>query len=293
MARIALLPQGSVSHEAALHLLGDHHQYHHFKLISEVFMAVVNKEADYAVIPIENTIEGSVNLHLDWIVHEVDLPFQAEWVYPSIQHLIGRDVEGGEDYSSINKVLSHPVAMAQCQQFLRKYLPHAIQEHVSSTSEAVRLVKVNSEENWAAIGTRLGAQTYDLNVLASEVMDHHNNYTRFILLGSQPIELAETMTHKTTILVTLPEDFPGALHQVLSAFAWRRINLSRIESRPTKRQLGNYYFYIDLQMALDSVLLPSAFAEIEALGCHVRILGTYPTYAYSTSQREEPHHSEV
>ncbi|UUZ97434.1 ACT domain-containing protein [Paenibacillus sp. P25] len=96
-----------------------------------------------------------------------------------------------------------------------------------------------------------------------------------------------TEARKTTILVTLPEDFPGALHQVLSAFAWRRINLSRIESRPTKKRLGNYFFYIDIEASMDSVLLPAALQEIEAIGCQVRILGNYPTYSY------EPETSEV
>jgi prephenate dehydratase len=81
-------------------------------------------------------------------------------------------------------------------------------------------------------------------------------------------------------LITLPEDYPGALHQVLAAFAWRKINLSKIESRPTKKKLGNYYFYIDIEMALDTVLLPSALEEIEALGCQVRILGSYPSFTY-------------
>ncbi|WP_229106933.1 ACT domain-containing protein, partial [Paenibacillus sp. 1001270B_150601_E10] len=92
---------------------------------------------------------------------------------------------------------------------------------------------------------------------------------------------------------TLPEDFPGALHQVLAAFSWRRINLSRIESRPTKRKLGSYYFYIDIELSLESVLLPSAIAEIEALGCQVRVLGSYPSYSSQSWAQEQPHNLEV
>lgn len=88
------------------------------------------------------------------------------------------------------------------------------------------------------------------------------------------------------MLVTLPEDFPGALHQVLSAFAWRKLNLSRIESRPTKKKLGTYYFYIDVLEPLESVLLPAAIEEIKALGCQVRILGSYPTYTYEEEKAE-------
>ncbi|MDT8979750.1 prephenate dehydratase [Paenibacillus sp. chi10] len=283
MARIALLPEGSVSHEAALHLAGHDHQFVHYKLISDVFLSTARGDSEYSVIPIENTIEGSVNLHMDWIVHEVDLPFQAEWVFPSIQNLIGRREELQGDLGSIQKVMSHPVAMAQCMQYIRKYLPHAELEHVSSTAEAINIVKQNPGRGWAAIGTTVGAHTHGLDILAPTVTDHNNNFTRFVLIGRKPLELPPSTAHKTTILVTLPEDFPGALHQVLSAFAWRRINLSRIESRPTKRKLGSYYFYIDVEMALDTVLLPAAIEEIEAIGCQVRILGSYPSYSYEFS----------
>lgn len=283
MARIALLPEGSVSHEATLHLAGKGHQFVHYKLISDVFLSTARGDSDYSVIPIENTIEGSVNLHMDWIVHEVDLPFQAEWVYPSIQNLVGRREEVQGDWGNIQKIMSHPVAMAQCMQYIRTYLPHAELEHVSSTAEAINIVKQNPGRGWAAIGTAIGAQTHGLDILAPKVTDHQNNFTRFVLIGKKSLELLPSAAQKTTILVTLPEDFPGALHQVLSAFAWRRINLSRIESRPTKRKLGSYYFYIDVEMALDTVLLPAAIEEIEAIGCQVRILGTYPSYSYEFS----------
>ncbi|MGZ9585106.1 prephenate dehydratase [Paenibacillus marinisediminis] len=293
MARIALLPEGSVSHEAVVHLLGEEHEYVHSKLISDVFISTVNGLTDYSVIPIENTIEGSVNLHMDWIVHEVDLPFRAEWVYPSIQNLVGRRDEVEGDWSRVTKVLSHPVAMAQCTQFLRTHLPHAEQEHVSSTSEAIRIVKSNPGQGWVAIGTNQGAKTHQLDVLESAVTDHNNNFTRFVLVGKEPIAAAPSATMKTTILVTLPEDFPGALHQVLSAFSWRRINLSRIESRPTKLKLGSYYFYMDIEMSLDSVLLPSALEEIEALGCQVRVLGSYPSYSSEKWVQGKPHQLKI
>ena len=294
MARIALLSAGSVSHEAVLHLLGEGHEFVHKKLISDVFLATVNGDADYSVIPIENTIEGSVNLHMDWLVHEVDLPFQAEWVYPSIQNLIGRSEEVAQDWSHVTKVMSHPVAMAQCTHFLRTHLPHAEQEHVGNTSEAIRLVKDNPGKGWVAIGTQLGASMHRLDLLASNITDHNNNFTRFILVGKEPVKIpAEGAQMKTTILVTLPEDFPGALHQVLSAFSWRRINLTRIESRPTKLKLGNYYFYIDVEMSLDRVLLSAAIEEIEALGCQVRVLGSYPSYSFETWNQDQPLNLEV
>ncbi|MEK3731394.1 prephenate dehydratase [Paenibacillus sp. FSL M8-0334] len=289
MKKIALLPSGSVSHEAVLYLLnGEPAEFVHFKLISDVFMATVEGKTDYSVIPIENTIEGSVSLHMDWLVNEVDMPMQVEWVYPSIQNLIGNASEfqaadRSMDFSKITKIWSHQVATAQCRQFLAAAAPQAELEQAGSTSEGVKIVKENPGKGWAAIGTALGAKTHGLDVLAERITDHDNNFTRFVLIGREPIRIPRAPEHvKTSILVTLPEDVPGALHQVLSAFAWRRLNLSRIESRPTKKRLGNYYFYIDVMAEADSVLLTAAMGEIEALGCLVRVLGSYPGYAYES-----------
>lgn len=292
MKRIAFLgPEGTVSQESAAYFFqGESHHFFPYKLISDVFLATVNGETDLSIIPIENTIEGSVRLHMDWLIDEVNLPIQAEWIYPSVQNLIGHaadvTVDGRIDFSKIKKVVSIDVAIAQCRRFLRERLPGVEFEYVSSTAEGVRLVKEHPGGGLAAIGTKLAAETYGLQVLAPNVTDHQNNYTRFVLIGHEPPKLKPTDTYKTTIVVTIPKDVPGALHQVLSAFAWRRINLSKIESRPTKLQLGSYYFYIDIEGSLDSVLLPAAIAEIEAVGCQVRILGSYPTYPYKKSNLE-------
>lgn len=285
MTRIAFLgPVGTVSQESALHFFkGESHEFVPCYPISEVFLSTVTGRTDLSVIPIENTIDGSVSLHLDWLVHEVDLPIRAEWIYPSVQNLIGyssdlvRD-EGTGTFGRIKKIISIAVAVSQCRKFLGEHMPNVQFEYVSSTAEGVRLVKEHPGEGWAAIGTKLAADVYGLDVLAHNITDHHNNYTRFILVGHHLPQLPPEGAHKTTILVTLPEDYPGALHQVLSAFAWRRINLSKIESRPTKLKLGSYYFYIDIEASLESVLLPAAIEEIRAIGCQVRILGSYPSY---------------
>ncbi|WP_028561842.1 prephenate dehydratase [Paenibacillus pinihumi] len=286
MISVALLPEGSVSDEAAHYLFGDSEvKWNHYKPIADVFLSTAGEKTDYSIIPIENTIEGSVSLHLDWLVNEVDLPIQAEWVYPSIQNLIGHrnelvNPDGTLASERIVKVLSHPVALAQCTQYLRNHLPHAELEQISSTVEAVRLVKENPDAGWAAIGTQSGARVHGLDVLCQGVTDHSNNYTRFLLVGSKPFEARTSDVRKTSVVIHLPEDYPGALHQVLSAFAWRRINLSKIESRPTKKRLGNYYFTIDIEMPIESVLLQSAISEIEAIGCQIRVLGSYPSFSY-------------
>jgi prephenate dehydratase len=283
---VALLPQGTVSDEAIRYLFRNEDvDFVYCKMIADVFQSTAQGRTDWSVIPIENTIDGSVSLHIDWLVHEVDLPIRAEWVYPSIQNLIGNSSElsdgnGQWDPGKITKVMSHPVAMAQCMQFIRAKLPHAELETLSSTTEGVRMVKNNPGKGWAALGTLLAASDLELDVLESGVTDHDNNFTRFLLVGKTPYVKENAPLQKTSILITLPEDYPGALHQVLSAFAWRRINLSKIESRPTKKKLGNYYFYIDIVMSMDTVLLPAAISEIEAIGCQVRLLGSYPSLPF-------------
>ncbi|TDF97654.1 prephenate dehydratase [Paenibacillus piri] len=292
MKRIALLGPGTYTEESAHHFLGNKaFQYVNCKLIDDVFMSTVNGASDYSVIPIENTFDGSVRLHLDWLANEVDLPMQAEWVYPISISLhgvrpVGESLEA--DCRSLTKIISHGVTLTQCRQFLQRYLPHAELEQVGSNGEAARQVKELGRPDVAALAPFSAGLLYGLDTWARDMQDHHNNYTRFVLVGNEPIRLAaEPSSTKTTILVTLPEDYPGALHQMLSAFAWRRINLSKIESRPTKKKLGTYYFFIDIEASMDSVLLPAALQEIEAIGCQVRILGCYPTYTY------DPLHAEV
>jgi prephenate dehydratase len=294
MKRIALLGPGTYTEESARHfLIGGSYEYVHCRLIDDVFMSTVNGQTDYSVIPTENTFDGSVSLHLDWLVHEVDLPMQAEWIYPISIQLMAVELPAetlAEGCSRLKKIVSHSVTLTQCRQFLRQYLPHVELEQVSSNGEAAKLVQELGLPDVAALAPRSAGTLYGLNTWAQDVQDHQKNFTRFVLVGQAPIRLEDNFrSYKTTILVTLPEDYPGALHQVLSAFAWRRINLSKIESRPTKKKLGNYYFYIDIEASLDSVLLPAALQEIEAIGCQVRILGCYPTYSY----KPKTAHSEV
>ncbi len=287
MMRIAYLgPEGTVSEEATEYLFHkDSYNYLPYRWISEVCTATTSGDAELSIIAIENTIDGSVNPHIDYWLHEVDLPIQVEWTYPSVQNLIGyyADNAPADDWSHIRYVVSIPVAIAQCHQFLKQKLPDVEFIQVSSTAEGVRMVQERGDRAYAAIGTALAAKRYELDLLAENITDHHNNFTRFIAVGHAAPTLPATNTYKTTIVVTLPEDYPGALHQVLSAFAWRRINMTKIESRPTKKKLGSYYFYIDLEGTMDSVLMQGAISEIEAIGCQVRRLGSYPSYTYGES----------
>lgn len=290
MKRIATLGPATFSEESVQHYFGtDQFAYMPCKGIEDVFRMTVDGDADYGVIPIENTLEGTVRNHLDTIVHEVDLPIQAEWLYPIRMNLLGfasAPADPDRPYAHIRKVLTHHAAPAQCSVFLKTRLAHADIEIVDSTAEGARLAKQSGDPAIAAISPLAPAKLYGLSVLAPDVQDHDDNVTRFILIGREPVQLSRPSLPKTTMLVTLAENFPGALHQVLAAFAWRRINLTRIESRPTKKKLGSYYFYIEVEGSLDSVLIPAAIEEIRAMGCQVRLLGSYPSYAYDMAGQQ-------
>lgn len=250
-----------------------------FKTIPECIDAVANDEIDIAVVPIENAIEGTVQLTVDYLIHEVSLPVVAEIVVPIQQHLLVRqDFTGG--LSDIKEVHSHSHAIAQCHQYIHKNLNSPLIEFTTSTGRAAEIVG-ESTEPIAAIGNILAAEEYGLKILEHNIHDYPNNHTRFIVLTKKE-ELVKikhaVQGEKTTLKITLPSDQAGALHQILSAFAWRKMNLSKIESRPTKTGLGNYFFIIDVNQAYDDALFPGVKGELEALGCEVNILGTYPVF---------------
>lgn len=283
--KVAVLGPSTYSEEAAAWLLqGADWQLVSCKTIADVFESTLGGRTDYSVVPVENTFEGSVSLHIDFLVAEPDLPIQTEWVYPIHVNLMSLPSFDG-DLSRVRKVLSHQVAFAQCRRYLSEALPQAELEAVSSTSEGARLLGERADPYTVSIGPSSAAARYGLRMLAPAIQDHKNNYTRFVLAGKTPPpqlfpEGGRELSRKTTLLLMPGQDLPGGLHQLLSAFAWRRLNLTKIESRPTKRQLGTYYFYIDVEASMDSVLLRGAVEEIRAVGCDVRVLGSYPTYGF-------------
>lgn len=246
--------------------------------IPQVLDAVHDGRVDHAVVPVENSIEGSVTMTMDWLIHQVNLKWQAELTLPITQQLL---VAPHKSLHEIRKVYSHPQAIAQCRLFLHEHLPHAEIECTASTGDAVKRVMSAPDQPWAAIGPRFAGTLYHANELRSDIQDHENNSTRFVLVGTCPIPYMRTQTDtkiKTTYVIELPSDYPGALHQVLATFAWRSINLTKIESRPTKKRLGSYLFILDVERHREDVLLACAVTEIEALGCEVHCFGSYPAY---------------
>jgi prephenate dehydratase len=249
--------------------------------IPECIDSAAEGSVDFAVVPIENALEGSVNITLDYLIHEVPLFIVGEATAPIQQHLMVHP-ENLENWQNTELVLSHSHALAQCHKFLHRELKGVRSERMTSTAAAAQYVKEHREKNIAAIANGLAALEYGLAIVQENIHDYDHNHTRFIVLSrKEKAELKTSLAEngfKTTLVVTLPSDRTGALHQVLSAFSWRNLNLSKIESRPTKTGLGNYFFIIDIEMAMDEVLIPGAIAELEALGCTVKVLGSYPSY---------------
>lgn len=252
-----------------------------YRTIPACIDAVVNGEVDAAVVPIENTIEGSVNLTIDYLIHEQPLQIIGEVIIPIKQHLMVHP-NNEENWKKVNGIHSHSHAIAQCHKFLHNHFPNIEVEYTTSTGAAAKYVSENPDMKLAAIANELAAEEYGLTVVQQNIHDFDNNHTRFVVLHKDLFyfepDVKKQNGNKTTLMITLPSDQAGALHQVLSAFAWRKLNLSKIESRPMKTGLGNYFFLIDIEQRMDDILIPSAIAELEALGCGVKVLGSYPYY---------------
>lgn len=257
-----------------------------YKTIPACIDAVAEKEVDVAIVPIENAIEGSVNMTLDYLIHKQRLPIVGGVTVPIAQHLL---VHPDNKEEQIEKVISHPHAIAQCHDFLREYYPNAQWEYMDSTGAAAAYVAENRDEKVGAIANELAGVRYHLHTLHDNVHDYNHNHTSFIVLSAEGENFQcnghNHIEDKTTLMVTLPSDYSGALHQVLSAFAWRKLNLTKIESRPTKTGLGNYFFIIDVEGRMDNVLIPGVISELEALGCGVDVLGSYP--CFSLTEKKE------
>ena len=187
-----------------------------------------------------------------------------------------------EKWESIETVLSHPHALAQCHKYLYYRFRGVPLEQTTSTAAAAKYVSEHPEQTIAAIGNNFAAKKYGLTIVEPDIHDFHFNHTRFFVLQKKNNRL-EKVGHdespKTTMMITLPvDDRSGALHQVLSVFAWRQLNLSKIESRPLKTGLGNYFFILDILEDEETPMMQGAKEELQALGCEVKSLGTYYTY---------------
>jgi prephenate dehydratase len=270
-------PPGTFAEEALLELAGRHGDLEEvaFPSVVDCFRAVRAGEVPEVLVPIENSIEGSVNQTLDQLVAgDVPLHIRAEVIQPIRHHLISKRTLAPAE---LTRVLSHPHATAQCQHWLRAHAPQAEIVAANSTADAVRTVS-GSGEPWAAISTLRAAELYGCQVIARDIEDTDDNSTRFVLLGREPAGALGPGRFRTSIVCALERDRPGALLAILQEFAMRAVNLSKLESRPTKTGLGSYIFYIDIEGSRARDLpVDAAITAIEQQGvAKVTFLGSYP-----------------
>ncbi len=245
--------------------------------IYEAITAVEDGRADRALVPFENSIEGSVRATLDALAFEAEsVAIVGEHDHPISNSLIAaRELA----LDSIEAVYSHPQASAQCSRFIRAELPGAEVRSASSTAEAVRTV-AESDQPWAALAGPSAAAIYDAVVLRESVEDEDDNVTRFVWLAPAGTAPGGGGPWKTTLSFSeLGADHPGALVEALTEFSSREINLTRIESRPLRQGLGRYMFFCDLEGSLDDERVASAVGALREKAENVRVLGSYPPHA--------------
>ena len=271
--KIAFLgPKGSFSHHV-VQTAFPKEELQAFANITDVIKAYEQGLVDYSVVPVENSIEGSVHESLDYLFHQADIQAVAEIVQPIHQQLMA--VPG---HTKIEKIFSHPQALAQGKKFIDEHYPEAKLEVTASTAYAAHFIAEHPDQPFAAIAPRNSAAEYGLELIAEDIQEMEANFTRFWVLGSEiPTIPLQSQIEKMSLALTLPDNLPGALYKALSTFAWRGIDLTKIESRPLKTALGEYFFIIDVDYSAKE-LVHFARQELETIGIQYKILGTYPIF---------------
>jgi len=239
--------------------------------VPQVITAVERSEVDVGLVPIENSIEGTITVTIDTLAFDTDLLIQREIDLPISLHLCAKP---GTSISDIRRVVSHPNPLGQSRAWLNAKLPEAELVAANSTADAARVVAAGDGNDQASIGTLHGAQLAGLEVLESEIEDHPENETRFVLVGTGVP--APTGHDKTSIVCFQREDRPGSLLGILQEFAARAINLTKLESRPTKRGLGQYCFFIDFEGHISDEVVADCLRQLAANLAEVKFLGSYP-----------------
>ncbi|HAC62554.1 MAG TPA: prephenate dehydratase [Cyanothece sp. UBA12306] len=234
--------------------------------IAQSLESVALEETQQAVVPVENSTEGSVTMTLDSLWKLEGLKIQQELVLPISHVLLSR----GTSLKGIKTVYSHPQALAQCQSWLEENLSSVVLIPTNSTTEALH--EINLTPTSAAIASPRASKLYNLPILATNINDYPDNCTRFWVLGLTPNQVKG---ERISIGFSVPENVPGALVQPLQVFAKRGINLSRIESRPTKRSLGEYVFFIDLEVKSEHNPIEEALTELKSHTEVLKIFGSY------------------
>ena len=247
-----------------------------FRSVPDVLDAVDNGDVDFGVVPIENSIEGTVNFTQDALSFNYNLLIQRELVL-DIEHCLM--AMAGTSLADITTVLSIPVATAQCHRYLREQVGHAEVQAANSTADAAKTVASHGVAGVAAIAPKNAATLYGLNILATDIADHAGNQTRFVVVGKSGLP-APTGNDITGIVVFQRADEPGSLISILQEFAARRVNITNLLSRPTKDGgLGDYCFVMYLEGHIADELVADALRALHAKQGGVKFLGSYPAHS--------------
>ena len=267
--KIAYLgPEATFTHMAAKIKFGESAEYIPAKNIGEVFSNVETGRTDYGVVPIENTSEGMVNYTLDRII-DSELNIIGEIILRISHYLLSKE----KSIRNIKKLYSHPQALAQCRLWIERKLPHTETYETKSTGEAAK--KASSEKESAAIGSKLAASIYNLNIIAENIEDSSQNYTRFLVIGKE--KMSPTGHDKTSIALAI-KDKVGALYELMKPFAENKVNMNKIESRPSKQKPWDYIFFIDIDGHIEDENVKKVLYSLKDLTTFLRILGSYPKW---------------
>jgi prephenate dehydratase len=251
-----------------------------FRDVPHVITAVERGDVDVGIVPIENSIEGSITVTLDTLAFDTDLLVQREVDLPVSLNLC---VQPGTKLRDVTTVVSHPNPLGQTRRWLAKNLPDAVTVAANSTAEASKQVARSKRKDMASIGTRAGAKHAGLQVIAREIEDEPDNLTRFVIVG---YGIPPATGHdKTSIVCFQREDKPGSLLAILQEFSARAINLTKLESRPTKRSLGDYCFLIDFEGHIADELVADCLRTLSAKQARVKYLGSYPVAGQAAHAR--------
>lgn len=258
-------PEGSYSEKAA-EQWNKAGKLQYYDDIQDTVEALLNNEVDYSIVPVENSLEGSIPLTLDLLM-EHQLKIVGE-VIVQISHCL---LSNGR-LSDIKIIMSHPQALSQCRKFIKNNFKNVEVRPVLSTSLAAKLA--SGSKDIAAIASGESAQRYGLKILEENIQDVNENYTRFIVIGKETPHA--TGNDKTSIILYLQKNRPGALFEILDEFAKKNIDLTKIESRPTKKLLGDYLFHIDLKGHIEDRIIIDTLEKINSKVGMLKILGSYP-----------------
>jgi prephenate dehydratase len=277
-------PPGTFTEEALLSQ-ADLASARHLPLGSfrDVLDAVDRGDAEVGLVALENSIEGTVNVTLDPLIFAHEL-----WIVRELQLSVAQCLVGvaGARLDALKRIVSMPVATAQCRTWLVDNLADVDEEASPSTADAVRRVAEAGDPQVAAIGTKHAAELYGLDVLASGIQDHDDNMTRFVLVARPEWGIPAPTGHdKTTIVCFQSSDRPGSLHMLLGQFAARNLNLTKLESRPTKKALGEYCFVIDIDGHVGDEMVADCLRELHATLLALKFLGSYPAGGEHGEQR--------